>query len=155
MSEGIRPSRRPKLPRGENVGDHVRVDPPPCPEYRLLGTCTRARVRYDLYFCLPRLHSIPLADPDWPTFMARFGPGENHFISGVGSQRQHPALREARRRAIRQGLHDPTKPLHPGMQKVAAALADLLVADLMRDLKPLSDASSPKRGPVARSRSRR
>jgi hypothetical protein len=110
----------------------IRSVPPPCSECRALGAFEHDSLRYDLYFCLVRLHSLPVVDPDWPTFLARHGPGRGDFIAGIASAGQHPALHEAKQRAVEEGLHDHRKALHPGMHRFAVALADLLMKDVER-----------------------
>lgn len=110
----------------------IRNDPPPCPSCHTLGDFEHEGVRYQLYFCLLRLHSLPIVDPDWPTIMVRFGDGPSEFRSGWSVEGSDPALAEAERRAAEAGLRDPKKPLHPGMQRAVEALADLIVTDMLR-----------------------
>lgn len=103
--------------------------PPPCPECRPLGAFNHRRIRHELYVCLLRHHSIPIVDPEWPTFLARFGSHTDDFVMGIASGGQHRALREAKRRAVEREMRDPKVPLHPGMRRFVEALAELLIAE--------------------------
>jgi hypothetical protein len=123
----------------------IRFDPPPCSACRSLGAYEHDGVRYHLFLCLLRLHSLALADPDWPTLMARFGDGPDDFRRGMGLT-GGPAIIEALRRATEQGLYDPKRPLHPGMQPFYDALLDLLRAAVERQLNPVrGNARRPSR----------
>jgi hypothetical protein len=106
--------------------------PPPCSQCHALGDFDHEGTRHQLYYCLLRLHSIPIVDPDWPTVLARWGAGPDEFRHGIGLADSEPALAEALRRAIDRRLYDPEKPLHPGMQRVMAALTDAILADLRK-----------------------
>lgn len=128
--------------------------PPPCPECRALGSFDHGGSRYDLYFCLLRLHSLPIVDPDWPTVMARFGEGPEDFTDGIALAERDSVLGEAKRRAIDGGFYDPKKPLSPLLKPFVEALADAIVADLRKPAigaepgspsKSVSSARSPRR----------
>jgi hypothetical protein len=109
--------------------DRVVRRPPPCPQCDPLGSFDHEGKHYDLYFCLVRLHGLPIVDPEWPDVMARFGDGPDDFTDGMAVADRDPVLGEARRRAIERGLYDPKKPLSPQMKRFVEALAELLLAD--------------------------
>ena len=109
----------------------------------MLGPFDHDGRRYDLYFCLLRLHSIPIVDPDWPTVMASFGEGPDDFTDGIGLAARDPVLGEAKRRATELGFFDPKKPLSPLLEPFITALADMIVEDLIQQCAARSERSRP------------